>query len=132
MPPRTSRGVEIAGQGRIVTARGQRNSAAWGTRAEWCDYHAERNGTTYGIAIFDHPQNLRHPTWWMAREYGLFAANPFGQHDFEVAAKHPPGKGDFTIPAGSSLTLRYCFYFHLGDEKAGRVAQRYGDYVAGR
>jgi len=34
------------------------------------------------VAIFDHPRNPSHPTWWHARDYGLFAANPFGVHDF--------------------------------------------------
>jgi hypothetical protein len=129
--PRKVKGNEV-GTGTIVTANGDRNGAAWGTRADWCDYHAAHNGKTYGIAIFDHPQNLRHPTWWMAREYGLFAANPFGQKDFEVAAKHPPGKGNYTIPAGGTLTLRYRFYFHMGDEKSAKVAERYADYAAGK
>ncbi len=129
--PRNVKGVET-GTGTIVTAAGARNGAAWGTRAPWCDYHATKDGQIYGIAIFDHPQNLRHPTWWMAREYGLFAANPFGQKDFEPAAKHPPGKGDHPIPAGGSLTLRYRFYFHTGDEKSANLAARYADYAAGR
>jgi hypothetical protein len=123
---------EIPGVGHIVTAKGARDGAAWGTRADWCDYFAEHNGRTYGVAIFDHPENLRHPTWWMARDYGLFGANPFGQHDFEVAAKHPAGKGDHTIPAGGNLTLRYRFYFHQGDEKAAKIAERYADYAAGK
>ena len=126
------KGKDIPGAGTIVTANGDRNSAAWGKRAPWCDYFAPKDGKTYGIAIFDHPQNLRHPTWWMAREYGLFAANPFGQKDFEPAAKHPPGKGDYTIPAGGTLTLRYRFYFHHGDEKSGQVADAYAAYVAGK
>ncbi len=121
-----------AGAGHIVTAQGDRDAKAWGTRADWCDYFAEHDGKTYGIAIFDHPQNLRHPTWWMARDYGLFAANPFGQKEFEVGAKHPAGKGDYAIPAGGSLTLRYRFYFHRGDEAAGQVAARYADYAAGK
>lgn len=123
---------DVAGVGHYVTSEGKRDAAAWGTRAAWCDLFAERGGKTYGIAIFDHPQNVRHPTWWMARDYGLFTANPFGQKDFEVAAKHPPGKGDYTIPAGGALTLRYRFYFHMGDEKAGKVAARYADYKAGK
>ena len=130
--PHKMQGKDIPGHGHIVTAKGDRDAAAWGTRADWCDYFAEHNGKTYGVAIFDHPKNLRHPTWWMARDYGLFTANPFGQHDFEVAAKHPAGKGDYTIPAGGTLTLRYRFYFHMGDEKAGKVAERYADYSAGR
>jgi hypothetical protein len=130
--PRKDKGKDIPGAGTIVTANGDRNSAAWGKRAPWCDYFAPKDGKTYGIAIFDHPQNLRHPTWWMAREYGLFAANPFGQKDFEPAAKHPAGKGDYTIPAGGTLTLRYRFYFHSGDEKAGQVAEAYAAYTAGK
>jgi hypothetical protein len=130
--PRKERGKDIAGAGKIVTAKGDRDGAAWGTRADWCDYYAAKDGKTYGVAIFDHPQNLRHPTWWMAREYGLFAANPFGQHDFEVAAKHPRNIGDYTIPAGGSLTLRYRFYFHLGDEQQAKVAEQYAAYAAGK
>lgn len=123
-----------AGAGHIVTAKGDRDAAAWGKRAAWCDYFAEKDGKTYGIAIFDHPQNLRHPTWWMARDYGLFTANPFGQHDFEGTKEKPlPANiGDYTIPAGGSLTLRYRFLFHFGDEQAGKVAARYADYAAGK
>ena len=119
------------GHGHIVTAQGVRDAAAWGSRADWCDYYAEHDGKTYGVAIFDSPENLRHPTWWMARDYGLFAANPFGQHDFEHL-KDQPHAGDYTIPAGGSLTLRYRFYFHFGDEKAANIAERYADYAAGK
>jgi len=127
--PHKMKGVATGGNGRIVTANGDRDAAAWGKRAPWCDYHAERNGTTYGIAIFDHPQNLRHPTWWMARDYGLFAANPFGWHDFEKEFAKDPHKGDHLVPAGGSLTLRYRFYFHLGDEKAAKVGEHYAAYA---
>lgn len=123
---------DVAGPGQIVTSTGERGDAAWGKRAPWCDYHAPYQGKTYGVAIFDHPQNLRHPTWWMARGYGLFAANPFGQKDFEPEAKHPAGKGDYTIPAGGALTLRYRFYIHLGDEKQAKVAERFAEYAAGK
>jgi hypothetical protein len=125
------KGVDTGGGGHIVTAKGDLDAKAWGKRADWCDYHADHNGKTYGIAIFDHPQNLRHPTWWMARDYGLFGANPFGQHEFENLPDQPH-LGDVTIPAGGSLTLRYRFYFHLGDEKAAQVAERYADYAAGK
>jgi hypothetical protein len=128
--PHKVKGQETGGTGHIVTAKGDRDAAAWGTRANWCDYHAERAGKTYGVAIFDHPQNLRHPTWWMARDYGLFGANPFGWHDYEAEFKNEPHKGDYTIPAGGSLTLRYRFYFHLGDETAARLAERYAAYAA--
>lgn len=117
--------------GTIVNAAGQTNAAAWGQRAEWVDYSgpvAGADGTprVLGIAIFDHPANLRHPTRWHARDYGLFAANPFGDHDF---AGSPPGTGDHTIPAGESLTLRYRLLFHEGDAAEARVAERYSDWT---
>lgn len=118
-----------AGQNAIVTSEGARDDAAWGTRAKWCDYHGMVGGKKMGIAIFDHPSNPRHPTWWHVRDYGLFAANPFGQHDFE---KKPPGTGDLRVPAGQSITFRYRFYLHEGDEKEAAVEERYGDYAAGR
>ena len=123
---------EVGGQGHIVTATGVRDNDAWGTRANWCEYHAEKDGKIYGVAIFDHPQNLRHPTWWMARNYGLFGANPFGWHDFEKEFAKEPHKGDYTVPAGGSLTLRYRFYYHTGDEKTAKIAERYAEYVAGK
>jgi hypothetical protein len=131
LPHRMS-GKDIPGHGRILTAAGDRDKAAWGKRAAWCDYYSELNGKTYGVAIFDHPQNLRHPTWWMARDYGLFAANPFGQHEFEPDKKHPRGMGDYTIPAGDSLSLRYRFFFHAGDPETAQVADHYAAYAAGR
>jgi hypothetical protein len=124
-------GVEKVGHGHIVTSKGDRDAAAWGKRADWCDYHAPYKGKTYGIAIFDHPQNLRHPTWWMVRGYGLFAANPFGWHDFENL-KEEPHKGDYTIPAGGSLTLRYRILFHMGDDKEAKLSERYRSYVEGK
>ena len=108
---------------------GDTDAAAWGKRADWCDYSAEHDGKTYGVAIFDAPENLRHPTWWMARDYGLFGANPFGRHDYENL-KTQPHLGDYTIPAGGSLTLHYRFFFHLGDAKAADVAAHYRDWAA--
>jgi hypothetical protein len=82
-------------------------------------------GKTVGIAIFDHPSNPRHPTTWHVRDYGLFAVNPFGIHDFE---KKPKGAGNLTIPAGKSVTFRYRFYIHSGTTEEAKVAERYEDY----
>ena len=112
--------------GHIVQSTGVRDADTWGKRAEWCDYYGPVNGKIVGVAIFDHPQNPRHPTWWHVRDYGLFAANPFGVHDFE---KKPAGTGNLNVSAGKSVTFRYRFYIHRGDEKEGRVAQYYQEYT---
>ena len=112
--------------GHIVNSEGVRDEATWGKRANWVDYYGPVRGKTVGVAIFDHPQNPRHPTWWHVRDYGLFGANPFGLHDFE---KKPVGAGNFTVPARKSVTFRYRFYIHPGDEKEAKVAQRYAEYA---
>lgn len=115
------------GEGHIVTSEGKRDAAAWGTRAKWCDYYGPVEGKILGVAIFDHPANPRHPTWWHVRTYGLFAANPFAQGQFE----NLPDKktGEFTLPAGQRVTFRYRFFWHHGDEQTGQVAKRYEEYV---
>jgi hypothetical protein len=115
------------GQGHIVNSAGVRDGQTWGKRAEWCDYYGPVEGKTVGIAIFDHPQNPRYPTWWHVRDYGLFAANPFGQHDFESL----PNKtaGHLIVPAGKSVTFRYRIYLHEGDDQQAKVAEKYKQYV---
>lgn len=112
--------------GHIVNSEGVRDADTWGKRAAWCDYYGPVEGKILGAAIFDHPSNPRHPTWWHVRDYGLFAANPFGQHDFEKLPDKTAGQ--IVIPAGKSVTFRYRFYLHEGDEKAGKVAERYAEF----
>jgi hypothetical protein len=80
-----------------------------------------------GLAVLDHPSNLRHPAHWHARDYGLVAANPFGLHDFTGAVL---GSGDHTIPAGESLTFRYLFVFHEGDAEAAGIEGLWKQWAA--
>jgi hypothetical protein len=115
------------GQGHIVNSAGVRDADTWGKRAAWCDYYGPVGGKTVGIAIFDHPKNPRHPTWWHVRDYGLFAANPFGQHDFEGLADKTAG--NLVVPAGKSVTFRYRFYLHEGDVQQAKVAAKYKEYA---
>jgi hypothetical protein len=115
------------GHGHIINSAGVRDGQTWGKRADWCDYYGPVGGKTVGLAIFDHPQNPRHPTWWHVRDYGLFAANPFGQHDFESLADKTAG--NLVVPAGKSVTFRYRFYLHEGDDQQAKVAEKYGQYV---
>lgn len=127
------------GTGTIINAEGikdtdsskQKDDNTWGKKSNWVDYYARKDGKTYGVAMFDHPQNPRHPTWWHVRSYALFAANPFGQHDFE-RIKDNPKAGNFTIPAGGTVTFRWRIYFHMGDEKTAKIAERYQEYAAGK
>jgi Methane oxygenase PmoA len=111
--------------GTIVQDTGAKNDETWGKRAAWCDYQGWLQGKQVGVAFFDHPHNPRHPTHWHVRDYGLFAANPFGLHDFE---NKPKGAGKLIIPPGRSITFRYRFYIHEGDTEAAKVSERYKEY----
>jgi hypothetical protein len=114
--------------GRMVNSDGAiREKAIWGKRANWVDYDGNVAGEDVGIAIFDSPANLHHPTYWHARHYGLLAANPFGVKEF-THDQHQDGS--YTIPAGGSLTLRYRVLIHHGDFQQAGVADAYRYYAA--
>lgn len=115
------------GAGHILSSTGEKDADAWGKRADWVDYYGPVEGETLGIAIFDHPQNFRHPTYWHVRDYGLFAANPFGIHDFVKG--EPKGAGSFTLPAGKSQTFRYRLFFHKGTTDTAHVAEVWNAYA---
>lgn len=123
--------VKYEGVGSFINDSGVKNTPAWGKKSAWVDYHAPKDGKVYGVAMFDHPSNPRHPTWWHVRDYSLFAANPFGKHDFENL-KSEPKAGNLTIPAGGSVTFKWRFFFHQGDEKTAKISDRFKDYAAGK
>ena len=115
--------------GRIENSFGGIGEAeTWGKPAHWCDYSGPVAGKVVGIAVMDHPMNLRHPTPWHVRDYGLMGANPCRHAPYQSA---PLRDGSCALPAGETLTFRYRVYLHSGDAKKGGVAARYADYVAG-
>ena len=118
--------TEEKGGGLMTNAQGATTMKnVWGKPSDWVDYVGKIEGETIGIAIFDHPQNPKHPTTWHARDYGLFAANPFGEHDFYA---DPKRNGSLTIPAGGALRFRYRVIIHPGDTKSAKIDKLYEDY----
>jgi Methane oxygenase PmoA len=89
--------------GEYLTSEGVKGGAAWGTRGAWCSLTGHTGDHTVTIAILDHPGNPGFPTYWHARGYGLFAANPLGRSIFDP--KQPAL--DFTLEKGGSATFRY-------------------------
>jgi len=104
--------------GTLINSEGLSGKGVWGKRARWVHDYGPVDGAVVGVAIFDHPENLRHPTWWHARTYGLVAANPFGVHHFE---QRQSGAGDYVIKHGDELALRYRAVIHSGAWDADRV-----------
>lgn len=107
--------------GKALNSEGVEGPEVWGKRARWVDFHGSIDGQPMGIAFLDHPQNFRHPTYWHARGYGLFAANPFGLSSFVG----PNENGEHTVPAGQDFRLRYRILFHRGTPQEAGVAARF-------
>jgi hypothetical protein len=114
--------------GKMVNAEGaQTEKNVWGKQSPWVDYFGTLEGKTVGVAIMDHPSNPRHPTYWHARAYGLFAANPFGVRDF---TGDKTKDGSMTVEAGKSVTFRYRVVIHPGDFQTANIASLYQQYTS--
>jgi len=111
---------------KIVDADGRAGmKEVWGKRSNWVDYTAELEGERLGVAIFDHPRSPRNPTYWHARDYGLFALNPFGRSAFDPKQEESIWK----LPSGEKLTFLWRVVVHSGDAQTGRVAELYKEYA---
>lgn len=92
--------------GRITNSEGKQNDDCRGARAKWCDSSGPLgDGTWGGVAILDHPSNLRHPTPW---------------NDWPMNASftlHEP----FTLKKGQELSLGYRVVVHSGDARKADI-----------
>jgi Family of unknown function (DUF6807) len=89
--------------GVYLTSEGVKGGAAWGTRGRWCSLTGHTEDHTVSIAILDHPGNPGYPTYWHARGYGLFAANPLGRSIFDPMQP----AFNFSLDKGQAAKFRY-------------------------
>lgn len=89
--------------GIYLTSEGKQGDAAWGTRGRWCNLSGQVGSEPVTVTIVDHPANPGFPTYWHARGYGLFAANPLGEKIFSNGKEEL----NFSIAAGGAATFRY-------------------------
>ncbi|WP_260704807.1 DUF6807 domain-containing protein [Edaphobacter flagellatus] len=102
--PTKVEGNTAGATGVYLTSQGVQGDAVWSTRGKWCKLTGTTpDGHTETIAILDHTENPNYPTYWHARGYGLFAANPLGQKIFD--SKQP--QLDYTVEKGKSVTFHY-------------------------
>jgi len=89
--------------GEYRSSEGKTGDAVWGTRGRWTMLTGKIAEEDVTLAILDHPSNPGYPTYWHARGYGLFAANPLGQSVFSKGSQ----KLEFTLEPGRSVTFEY-------------------------
>jgi hypothetical protein len=115
--------------GKMINAEGQSGMKnVWGKRSNWVDYSGDVEGERLGVAMFDHPSNPRHPTYWHSRDYGLFALDPFGQKAFDPKAE----ESHWTLASGQSVRFRWRVVIHPGDTQSAHIDDLYKKYAATR
>ncbi len=102
--------------GRYIGSDGKTGDEVWGTTGPWMGLTGDVDGKPVTIAIFNHPSSTNYPTYWHARGYGLFAANPVGRHAYDP--KQP--ERTLTLQPGKSATFRFLILIrdaHLGRDE---------------
>lgn len=100
--------------------------AVWAKRSQWASLQGKKDGETITIEIIDHPKNVGYPTYWHARGYGLFAANPLGQKVFSEGKEEL----NLTLKQGEKTTFQYRIIVHSGSAlTAAELNQRAADFV---
>jgi len=126
---------ELSGRNAVITnAEGDKGEPkCWGKPSPWCDFTGELPDAGFrGITIMDNPGNMRYPTSWHVRAYGLMGANCFGYSYFNEKDYNKglmPENGDFILKQGESATFNYRVYIHSEDVDTANVAERFSDYA---
>lgn len=102
----------------------------WAKRAKWLRLAGEGEAGAVGIVIMNHPQSVNYPTFWHARGYGLFAANPLGQFVFE-SARHVENPCPFhlTLKQDESARFRFRMLIYDGERSTEEIEARYQEYL---
>lgn len=107
--------------GLYTSSEGITGGAVWGTRGRWMALAGKVEGEDVVLLMVDHPENPGYPTYWHARGYGLFAANPLGQ----AALSGGKQTLNFALAPGQSASFRYLLRLLPGPfskERAEQVA----------
>ena len=78
------------------------------------------------LLVLDHPGNHGYPTYWHARGYGLFAANPLGQKVFSEGKEEL----NFALEKGQSTVFRHRIAVLPGPFSAERAEAAWKAFVA--
>ncbi|MGG9962369.1 PmoA family protein [Ferruginibacter sp. SUN106] len=117
-------GADVTGM--YYGSNGLKGDSLWGTTGKWAMLTGIKEGKNITIGIIDHPANIGYPTYWHARGYGLFAANPLGRKVFSNGKEEL----NFSLQPHQSVTFRYRIIIHSGNiltrEEMDRQADIFG------
>lgn len=112
------------GQFRLLNSNGQTGDATQHQPAKWVDISGRADGgwdLAGGLAIFEHPENLRAPNPWKT-----FAQDGFAFINPSLVMEKP-----IQIETGGGFTLNYRVLVHDGVMEREAIEDLYAEYVAG-
>jgi hypothetical protein len=123
---------EDGGTGEYLNSEGDKKEKdIWAKRARWVRLEGNNKGKTIGIAIFNHPQSVNYPTYWHARGYGLFSANPLGQSDFQKGRNvKNPQPFNLTLQPGQSALFKFRLIIYEGPKPAEQLERTFAKFAA--
>jgi hypothetical protein len=89
--------------GSYINREGIEGLDTWGKRSDWVNLRSSIGDESISLAILDHRSNVGYPTYWHARGYGLFSANPLGQAAFSNGKETL----NFKLNNGESVTFKH-------------------------
>jgi hypothetical protein len=113
IPTMTNEGVT----GMYRSSEGIEGNEVWGTRGNWVSLTGKIKEAHVSVVILDYPSNPGFPTYWHARGYGLFAANPLGQKALSGGKEEL----NFKLKANGSSEFKYRIMV-LSDERVADAA----------
>ena len=111
--------------GQYRSSEGKVGDDVWGTRAPWVMLTGTVDREPVTLAILDHPTNPGYPTYWHARGYGLFAANPLGQAAFTDGKQRMA----LTLEPGRSVVFQHRILILSGNASPERVQSEYQQFA---
>jgi hypothetical protein len=123
---------EKGGSGRYLSSNGDETEEhVWAKRARWVRLEGEKDDRTIGIAILNHPRrSVNYPTYWHARQYGLFSANPLGQGDFETRrGLENPEWLNLRLEPGETAKFAFRMVVYEGARSKDELEEQFRDYT---
>jgi len=107
--------------GEYLNAEGNKTEKnIWGKRSKWVRLEGEKDGKKIGVAIFNHPSSINYPTYWHARGYGCFSANPIGFPD--------PDYGPLTLKPGETSLFKFRMLIYEGARGKQQMDEEFNDF----
>ncbi|UCD48801.1 MAG: PmoA family protein [Phycisphaerales bacterium] len=119
------------GTGSYLSSNGdEKEAGVWGKRAAWVRIEGNKEGATAGIAILNHPTSTNYPTYWHARGYGAFSANPLGQYAFQRSHRVENAKPfGLALKKGESVPFKFRVVIYDGARSKQQLDDAFREYA---